>query len=89
MITRKFAVTAALALASVVLTLSRSDAAFTYNNGDILLGFDATGGTGASTDYEVDLGAASQFFNATTPFTLSFNLGADLTSLYGANWFSR
>jgi len=69
--------------------------AVTYNDGDLFLGFRATGGTGASLDYLIDIGQASLYRDATSSFVLNTsgpnigNIGADLTALFGSGWSSR
>jgi hypothetical protein len=82
---------AILALTGAAVFLpSAADAAIVYADGDIILGFRASGGQGASTDYLVNLGSASSILNSTG--TIQFNLGpigVDLVNLYGANWFNR
>jgi hypothetical protein len=61
-----------------------------YTAGDLLLGFYATGGTGADQTYVFDLGnSATVYREATTNFTLATSLGTDLSSVFGSNWFSR
>jgi hypothetical protein len=55
------------------------------SNGDLILGFTASSGTGAATDIEVDLGAASNYAAALTPGTYNLtNLNTDLSSTYGS-----
>ena len=60
---------------------------------DIFLGFRASGGTGASTSYLVNLGQYSQFSGATPGSTISLSgigdIGADLAATFGANWSTR
>jgi len=60
---------------------------------DIFLGFRASGGTGASTSYVVNLGQYSQFSGATSGSTISLSgigdIGADLAATFGANWNTR
>ncbi|MDB6153468.1 MAG: hypothetical protein JWL90_1921 [Chthoniobacteraceae bacterium] len=80
-------------LALLALAGSQAGAAVVsnYQSGDIFLGVRVSGGTGQASSYLVDLGADTKFTNATGTFTLTSlgNLGADLQSLYGANWSSR
>lgn len=81
-------------LAAMVLAVAPAGAAVVSSptNNDIFLGFRATGNTGATTSYLVNLGQYSQFRNAApgTTFTLDLgNLGADLVSTYGSNWNTR
>jgi hypothetical protein len=80
--------TAALALAGAIFVAPAAHAATTsYSDGDLFLGFRATGG---SQDYLIDIGQVDQFLNNPAPFTLSLgNIGADLTSVFGSNWYTR
>src|SRR5579859_787365 len=58
--------------------------------GDLVLGFRATGGTGAGLNLEVDLGSISNFYNgANIGLTLPGLVTQDLIDVYGANWGSR
>jgi MYXO-CTERM domain-containing protein len=60
--------------------------------GDVLLGFQASGGTGSTTNVIVDLGPATalrdDFTNGTSVASLA-SIGAVLTSTYGSNWATR
>ena len=51
----------------------------------------ASQGIGSSSNLEIDLGSASQFYNATsgTSFTLTGLVVADLVATYGDNWNTR
>jgi len=88
----KYLTTSILALAGMAIISPAAKAALTYNDGDLILGFYATSGTGSSIDYEVDLGSAANFvaggsFATGTPVQLSLgNIGADLAATYGAGW---
>ena len=70
-------------LAAIALTgaavLGNANAA----NGDLYLGFEAAGGTGATANLVFDLGSATSFNS------LSGAIGDDLAATYGANWYSR
>lgn len=82
--------TSILALAGMAL-LSQSALAtsvvVSYTDGDLFLGFRATGGTGSSSDYLVDIGQPSQFDHS---LTLSLgNIFADLSATFGPTWYSR
>ncbi|HEY9156141.1 MAG TPA: PEP-CTERM sorting domain-containing protein [Opitutaceae bacterium] len=66
--------------------------------GDLILGFNATGGTGAGTNLEIDLGAISNFELGTASGTTDIvnlldssavGVGNTLDSLYGSNWATR
>ncbi len=62
-----------------------------YANGDLLLGFRATGGTGAAQDYLVNIGQASLYTAGGGSFTVP-GLGAiqaDLSATFSATWNSR
>ena len=62
-------------------------------SGDVFLAFRASGGTGASTSYIVNLGQGAQFSSATPGSTVSLDaigdIGADLVATYGAGWNTR
>jgi hypothetical protein len=75
---------------SAALSTHPALAALPYADGDLLLGFRATGGTGSSFDYLVNLGNSSVYRNATNQLTLSLgNLDAALDALFGPSWSSR
>ena len=80
-----------LPAALLLLSCGQSWAAVvSYNPGDLLLGFRATGGTGATQDYVVNIGQASLYRDAFAAFTVSVgNIGADLATVFGANWHTR
>jgi hypothetical protein len=60
-----------------------------YNDGDVFLGFRATSGTGSAQDYLVNLGPASQFKTG-GGFVLNVgDIGADLTAVFGSDWYTR
>ena len=82
---------AMLALACAALFAStNANATLAYNDGDLILGFRATGGTGASTDYLVNLGSDSSFLTGSSQLTLNVgNIAADLSSIFGAGWKTR
>lgn len=77
----------------VGITLSSAVTIATPSPGDLFLAFRATGGTGASTSYIIDLGQGTQF-NTTPPgSTITLNsigdIGAVLVAAYGANLNTR
>jgi hypothetical protein len=59
--------------------------------GDLILGFKATGGMGADTNLEVNLGPASDFYNAAAGSTSVLTRMAvqDLVDTYGTDWATR
>lgn len=89
---KKIAGAALLALAGLALPQgAHAQVALGYNVGDVLMGFYATGGSGASSSYVVNLGAASGFRDGTTTGALNTalglgNIGTDLSNTFGATW---
>ncbi|MBV6497993.1 MAG: hypothetical protein CJBNEKGG_00207 [Prosthecobacter sp.] len=77
-----------LALGAAAMLTSGGAEAATAANGDILLGFRATGGTGSTKNLVVNLGAATALENATGTVSLG-NLGTDLANTYGSEWKTR
>jgi len=53
----------------------------------LVIGFEATSGTGQTTNIEVDLGSASNFTSAASGQIV--NLGSDLSTAYGSTWNTR
>ena len=91
--THSFLARAILASAGLLLA-AETHAALNYSDGDLLLAFRATGGTGANTNVVVNLGNASAFANlapgATFVLDTEFgNLKADLDFYFGLSWQSR
>ena len=80
-----------LTLASVILlTPAVRAGVVSAQQGDLILGFRATGGTGAGVNLEVDLGSVSNFYNgAYSSVNLSSLVTQDLIDTYGANWGTR
>jgi hypothetical protein len=57
---------------------------------DLLIGFRASGGTGTSDSYLVNIGTAANYNTNKTSFTLSLgNVGSDLAAKYGSDWYTR
>lgn len=75
------------AASAMAITPSLADP-FSHTDGNLLLGFQATGGTGASQNVFISLGAATGFRDNGNQGTLA-NIGATLTAVYGSNWYSR
>jgi len=84
-----------LAFAGILLSVLSSAASTVPNpaSGDVFLAFRASGGTGSSVSYLVNLGQASQFTNATAGSSLTLssigNISLDLAAAYGSNWNTR
>ena len=84
--------TTLLALGGTVLIAASSMAqsSVTYAQGDFLLGFRATGGTGSGSDVLVDLGPGTSFLSSATPVTFDVsNLLGSLNNTYGSGWTNR
>jgi hypothetical protein len=79
--------TAAALLIAGLAAAVNSARAQTPAPGDLLIGFQASSGTGATTNIEVDLGAASNYATAGVGTYNIANLNSDLTSTYGS-WTS-
>jgi hypothetical protein len=81
----------ALAAGALLLPAIGAQAAnFTFSNGDLILGFQATGGTGATQNLFYNLGAATTIRDDADGFIGTVgNLNTDLIATFGANWFSR
>lgn len=80
-------------LATLSLSVFRltASAALPVNDGDLFLGFRATGGAGATQDYLVNIGSAANYTGASSAFTVTSigNIGADLSSVFGSDWSTR
>lgn len=81
---------AVLAIAGAAAFLpSTTNAAIASADGDLILGFRATGGQNAGIAYLIDLGSAASILNSTVPITFSLgNIGGELTTLFGS-WSTR
>ena len=79
--------TALLTVAAAALAPIANAAEFA--NGDLLLGFRANGGAGATSTYVYNLGPATTYRDAGGNITLPDNIGTDLASIFGADWHSR
>jgi hypothetical protein len=79
-----------LALASLMLAGAplSAQAQMTYTPGDIILGFQASGGDGSSNTYVYNLGQGPGFRDGTTTGLIA-TIGADLSSTFGLEWFKR
>lgn len=63
-------------------------APFVFKNGDLILGFQATGGTGASQNVFFNLGSGTSHRDKANLGKLG-NVGATLSAVYGFDWYSR
>ena len=62
--------------------------AFTFTNGDLVLGFQATSGTGSTKNVFFNLGSGVAVRDNPTIGSLG-NISTTLSSVFGANWYSR
>jgi hypothetical protein len=62
--------------------------AFTFTNGDLILGFQATSGTGSTKNVFFNLGAGTAARDNATIGSLG-NISTTLAAVFGANWYSR
>ncbi|MCX6960911.1 MAG: putative Ig domain-containing protein, partial [Verrucomicrobia bacterium] len=68
-------------------TVQLSSAAF--SNGDLLLSFQATGGEGVTSTIVANLGTGYSYRNATSNISNVINIGANLSSVFGNDWYDR
>lgn len=76
---------------AVCALLTAPSRAVTVSSGDLVLGFRASGGTGADKNLTVNLGPASTYYGAApgSSFIVTSLSSADLVSTYGSNWATR
>ena len=83
----------ALLLAGLIGISAARAAVYSFNNGDMLLGFTSSYGTGSGYDVIIDIGTPSS--SALSPTGISINLGTNgavssiMTTLYGNTWFTN
>ena len=75
-------------IASALLAAAVASSAFAASSGDIILGFRATGGTGASSNLEIDLGNFDALPSGGGTVVLT-NIDSDLNNTYGSDWATR
>ena len=75
-------------ITSVIGIATSSADLFSHTDGNLLLGFQATGGTGASQNVFISLGSATSFRDNGNLGPIA-NIGATLTSVYGSDWYTR
>lgn len=82
-----------LALVGSILTIHAASAAVTnHNNGDLYIGFRASGGQGSDVSYLINIGSNTTYRDAEAGSSFSVSVGniaADLASEYGENWAER
>lgn len=77
----------ALAAASLAFAAHTASAAFTFTDGDVVLGFQTRGTTGSNINVFFNLGSGVDLRDGNTFGTLG-NIGTTLTANYGANWYT-
>jgi hypothetical protein len=79
-----------LFLVGLSLAATQFAGAASYTTGDLLLGFRALGGDGATINYVVNVGAASAYRDGTISGTVTVgDIATDLAVIYGADWYTR
>lgn len=80
-----------LAAAALLLMVPAAHALLPYNDGDLILGVRASGGLGATTCYEVNIGSVTQFVGSPASFTVDLggDITADLDLIFGSDWKTR
>jgi hypothetical protein len=68
--------------------IGTSTAAFIFNDGDLILGFQASGGTGSGKNVFFNLGSAVTLRDGTS-MGIKGNINSTLASAYGADWYTR
>lgn len=72
---------------AATLSISRAEL-FTYTDGNLILGFQATAGTGSTKNVFFNLGSATGFRDNGNQGVLG-NIGATLATVYGSDWYTR
>lgn len=80
--------------AAIGSTASFAQTLVTYNPGDLVIGFQAKtpGSTGANQNFMLNIGSAAAYNNGQMPLSMEnpvANIGDQLSSIYGADWFAR
>jgi hypothetical protein len=78
-----------LAAAAIACATQTASAALTFNNGDLILGFQATAGTGSDKNVFFNLGAPKAYRDGTNPSGNIGNINTTLTSAFGSLWYTR
>lgn len=79
---------ALLALAGAAL-VTPARAAITFTAGDLVMGFRATGGTGATSVYLVNLGSSITYRDSTSNILNIADINTDMTATFGPGWETR
>jgi hypothetical protein len=79
----------AIAMGSALAASSAFGATFAFTNGDLILGFQASGGTGNTKNVFFNLGSGVSARNGVGMGTTLGNIGTTLTGVFGENWYTR
>lgn len=79
----------ALAVGSLLAATPSQAANPNYTAGDLILGFQATGGTGADQSVLVNLGNTANIFRDGGSLSSIVDISSVLEATFGANWFER
>ncbi len=80
----------ALAVGSLLIpTVGAQAEAFNFSNGDLILAFQATSGTGSTQNLFFNLGSTTDIRDSGGYIGSLGNLNTDLTTVFGADWFTR
>jgi len=77
-----------LAVASFLALPSVATAAWNFPNGNLLLGVQATGGSGATKNVFFNIGSGTAFRDGQITGVVG-NINADLSAAFGSNWYTR
>jgi hypothetical protein len=80
---------AMIGTAGLVLFTSTAKAAWVFANADIVIGFQASAGTGTATNLFYNLGDSFTFRTEADPYGFVGNINDDLTAAYGSDWATR
>ena len=79
----------AIAMGSALAASSAFGANFAFTNGDLILGFQASAGTGSTQNVFFNLGSGVNARDGVGAGTVKGNIGTTLTGVFGANWYTR
>ena len=78
-----------IVMGSALAASSAFGANFAFTNGDLILGFQASGGTGNTKNVFFNLGSGVNARNGVGMGTTLGNIGTTLTGVFGSNWYTR
>ena len=79
----------AIAMGSALAASSAFGANFAFTNGNLILGFQASGGTGNTKNVFFNLGSGVSARNGVGMGTELGNIGSTLTGVFGSDWYTR